>query len=190
MTTFPDSKRVAGRTIEILGGSEKAREVIDAEFGEMHRRWVQDVGTIGRILRSHLYVEHYLSEYLEKANPRLGSVANARLTFAQKLELLDLRDPLQVELLPGINHLNAIRNRLSHRLSAEVTMKDASVFLNAKFFKAMRDAAAKPGIASQDPIDILENFAKYASSSLNNEFSIISKAFTKAIDEFTPPVTI
>jgi len=156
MTKYADPKLVAERTVELLGGSKKAREISDGEFSEMERRWNQDVGAIGRILRSHLYVEHYLSEYLEKANPRLGSVAKARLSFSQKLELLDQKDPLLSEVLPGIKHLNAIRNRLAHRLSANVTADDATVFLNAKFFKAMRDEGAKPDTPSQDPLDILE----------------------------------
>jgi hypothetical protein len=92
MFNHPDSKRVAERTIEILGGPDKFREITNTEFGEMQRRWNQDIDAIGRILRSHLYVEHYLSEYLEKANPRLGSVVKARLSFAQKLKLLDPKD--------------------------------------------------------------------------------------------------
>lgn len=187
MTEFADSKLVAERTVELLGGSEKAREITDAEFGEMQRRWNQDVGAIGRILRSHLYVEHYLSEYLEKANPRLGSVAKAHLTFSQKFELLDHKDPQLAEVLLGIKHLNAIRNRLAHRLSANVTTDDAAVFHNAKLFKAMRDEGAKPDMPSQDPLDILEQFAQYASCFLSNEFSTFGNAFRKALNELTPP---
>ncbi len=187
MPEFPDPTRVAERTVELLGGPEKAREITDAEFGEMQRRWDQDVAAIGRILRSHLYVEHYLSEYLERANPRLGSVTKARLTFAQKLELLDTRDPRLAEVLPGIKHLSTIRNRLAHRLSATVTTEDATVFLGAKLFKAMREGGAKPNTPSQDPLDILEQFAQYASSSLSHEFSAVGNAFGKALDEFTPP---
>jgi len=55
-----DTDRVIARTIELLGGPERARQVTDAEFGEMVTRWNQDTDVIGRILRSHLYVEHYL----------------------------------------------------------------------------------------------------------------------------------
>lgn len=183
MATSPDPKRVIDLTIEILGGIDKAREVTDAEFGEKQRRWNQDVAAIGRILRSHLYVEHYLTEYLEKANPRLGLVSKARLTFAQKLELIDPTDQRLIELLPGIKRLNTIRNRLAHRLSASVTSEDANVFLRARSFKALRDELARPGTASQDPLDILEQFARYASEALNNEFSSLGKAFGQALND-------
>jgi hypothetical protein len=187
MTEFADSKLVAKRTMELLGGPEQFRKITGAEFGEMQRRWNQDVEVIGRILRSHLYVEHYMSEYIEKANPRLGSVAKARLTFSQKLELLDQKNPQLVEVLPGVKHLNAIRNRLAHRLSANVTTEDAAVFLNAKLFKALRNEGAKPATPSQDPLDILEEFAQYTSSTLSNEFSAFGNAFRTALNEFTAP---
>ena len=170
-----------------MGGAEKFREITDSEFGEMQRRWNQDVVAIGRILRSHLYVEHYLHEYIEKSNPRLGPLANARLTFSQKLTLVDHKDPQVAEVLPGIKHLNTIRNRLAHRLSANLTEEDAAVFLNAKLFRAMRDEGAKPGKPSQDPLDVLEKFAQYAGSCLNQEFSALGNAFREALNELTPP---
>jgi hypothetical protein len=186
---FPDSQKVAQRTIELLGGSDNFRDVIDAEFGEMQQRWNQDIVAIGRILRSHLYVEHYLGEYLTKANLRLGPVAQGRLTFAQKLALLDPKDTRLSDVLPGIKHLNKIRNRLAHNLSAVVTTHDASIFLSAKYFKAMRDEGAKPGVPSQDPLDVLEQFAQHASHSLGGEFSPFGIAFAKALSDCSLPAT-
>lgn len=116
-------------------------------------------------------------------------MAKARLTFAQKLELLDQNDSRLAEVLPGIKRLNVIRNRLAHRLSAVVTEEDAEVFLEAKLFKALRDEGAKPDTPSKNPLDVLEAFAQYASSSLSHEFSVFGNAFRKALDEFTPPAT-
>lgn len=81
--------RVIERTIELLGGADRASEKTDREFGEMVERWGQDVDAIGRILRAHLYVEHYLTDYIQHANPRLGSTAKARLSFNHKLALFD-----------------------------------------------------------------------------------------------------
>ena len=183
MHPFPDPAAVIARTIEILGGHDEAWAIIDKEFSSMTHRWNQDVDAIGRILRSHLYVEHYLSEYLEKANPRLGSISQARLTFAQKVNLLDSNNPRLSEILPGIRQLNKIRNRLAHQLTSPITNEDAAVFLQASFFKAMREEGAKPALPSQEPIDILEQFAQHASSWLSNEFSRFSNAFGKALDE-------
>lgn len=174
-----DAKTIAEKTIELLGGRDKAFALLNTEFGEMRTRWNQDVVAIGRILRSHLYVEHYLTEFLEKANPRLGSLSDARLTFTQKIQLLNPNQQL-ARVVPGIKRLNAIRNRLAHRLDAHVTDEDAQVFLSDGVFEAMRTEGAKPGTPSSDPLDVLESFAQHVSTMLQHEFSVFGNAFSKA----------
>ena len=187
LSTFSDPNRVVERTVELLGGHIKAHEVIDKEFDDMQRRWNQDVRTIGRILRAHLYVEHYLDQYLEKTNPRLGPLAGARLSFAQKIELLDPTDPQLIEIVPGIKHLNTIRNRLAHKLSGTITPEDRSVFLSAPYFNAFHKESEKRGRPSQDPLDVLEHFAQYASQALNHQFSTFGNALAKALHECNQP---
>ena len=178
-----DTQKIIAHTIELMGGREKAKEITDAEFGEVQRRWNQDITTIGRILRAHLFVEHYLNEHLMRVNPKLGSVEKARLSFAQKTALLNSSDRRLSEVLPGIRHLNAIRNRLAHRLSATVDEVDAELFLKAQYFAALRTEGAKPGKPTEDPLNILEEFARYASTTLTSEFSPFSVAFSKALSE-------
>lgn len=56
---------IGRRALELMGGRENALASMEAEFDEMKERWNQDTDTIGRILRSHLYLEHYLTEYLQ-----------------------------------------------------------------------------------------------------------------------------
>ena len=186
MSQFPDKELVINRTLELLGGPDRARQVIEAEFSSMTKRWSQDVESIGRILRAHLYLEHYMTEYLEKANPRLGSLSDARLSFNQKVFLLDAGSPTLIDLIPGIKHLNKVRNRLAHQLTAIVREEEAAVFLDAEFFKAMRDESAKPNLPSQNPLDILEEFGQHASVRLCSEFSEFSKAFGQALSEPHP----
>lgn len=181
-----DPTLVVKRTFELLGGKDRASQVIDSEFSSMTRRWNQDVESIGRILRSHLYLEHYITEYLEKANPRLGKISAARLTFNQKVALLDSQNPRLADVLPGIKHLNKIRNRLAHDLTSTLSTEDAAVFLETKFFRAMRNEGAKPQVQSQDPLDILEDFAQHASSRFSNEFGEFSRAFGRALEELAP----
>lgn len=183
MSQFPDKEIVINRTLELLGGPDRARQVIDAEFDSMTKRWNQDVESIGRILRAHLYLEHYMTEYLEKSNPRLGSLSDARLSFNQKVLLLDA-NPSLIDLIPGIKRLNTVRNRLAHQLTAIVREEDAAVFLEAGFFKAMRDEGGKPNLPSQNPLDILEEFAQHASVRFSSEFGEFSKAFAQALREF------
>ncbi|MFP3670621.1 hypothetical protein SB717_36660, partial [Priestia sp. SIMBA_032] len=79
---------IATRALELMGGREKAFAAMEADYDAMKERWNQDTDSIGRILRAHLYLEHYLTEYLQHANPALGDLDEARLTFAQKANLL------------------------------------------------------------------------------------------------------
>lgn len=91
--------------------------------------------------------------------------------------------------LPGIKRLNAIRNRLAHRLDAKVAEEDAEVFLSDEIFKSMRIEGAKPGIPSNDPLDILEAFAQHVSVVLQHEFSVLGNAFMK-VHEIVHPKQI
>lgn len=183
MTKTPDPISVMTKTIMILGGRERLREAMDEELSEMTSRWDQDIDSIGRILRSHLYVEFYMTDYLQKSNPILGSLKSAKLSFAQKLALLDPHDSRVKEILEGLKHLNAIRNRLAHRLNAIVGPEDSAIFLRAEYFGAMRVARFLPVNPSDNPLDILEDFAKYATSTFTHKFSVVGQAFTQALNE-------
>lgn len=189
MSSHSDPERVVRRVVELLGGVERTRVITDQEFSEMNQRWSQNIEAIGRILRSHLYVEHYLIEYIEKANPRLGAPGKARLTFAQKVDLLDPNDERVNEVKEGVKHLNKIRNRLAHGLNAVVTVDDAAVFLRGERFAAVRFQRALPGVPSNEPMDILEEFAQYASHAFTGEFSRVGQALAQAIREYNNPLT-
>ncbi len=159
---------------------------MEAEYHAMKDRWNQDTQMIGRILRSHLYVEYYLTEYLQAANRTLGSIDEARLTFAQKVSLLRADDHLANILIGGIRHLNRIRNRLAHNLAAEVTDEDAKVFLSQGLFRAMREARAKDDgePISAAPLDVLDEFAEFASAMLHNGTTPHGEAFGQALREW------
>ena len=107
----------------------------------MKQRWNKDFVTIARILRAPLHFEHYLTEYLQHTNLRLGDVEAARLTFSQKVQLLPHGDRSIDFVIPGIQHLNKVRNKLAHDLSATVIQEDAKVFLTGHF-------ASRPGCVS------------------------------------------
>jgi hypothetical protein len=177
-----DPIKIAARAMELLGGREKAKAAMEAEYYELKKRWDKDVNLIGRILRAHLHVEYYLTEYLETKNPNLNSLEDNRLTFNQKLKLLRPDDHQVAYLLGGIAHLNKIRNRLAHNLEATVTEDDKKVFLQG-FYKAFREAGYTSIIKSEEPIDILEEFAEFASTMLHGPATPTSQAFKQAIDE-------
>jgi hypothetical protein len=172
--------------MEIMGGREKTIASMEADFYAMKARWNKDVLTIGRILRAHLHVEYYLTEFLQHTNPELGNLDEARITFNQKVNLLRSDDRTVDYLIPGIRHLNKIRNRLAHNLEATVTDDDATVFLQG-LFKAFRDAgvSGSENQLSTNPIDVLEEFAEFASSMLHAPSGQHIQAFRQALKELS-----
>ena len=151
------------------------------EFAAVKERWSQDTDLIGRILRAHLFIEHYALEYLRAENPNLGRLEDARLSFAQKVALLSTEDRVIDEIIPGIKYLNKIRNRLAHNLRAYVTTDDAAVFLSFPLYRAMRDAANKsaPGL-SNEPLPVLEHFAEYAGIALHRSKHVVQVTYPDA----------
>lgn len=178
-----DPEGITRRAFELMGGREAFFAAADKELAEVQARWNQNVETIGRILRAHLFVEHYLTEYLSNANPRLGAASEARLTFAQKVALLDSKNRDISVILPGIKRLNTIRNRLAHNLNAQVTSEDASAFLQCERFAALRAARASESKIGTEPIDVLEDFARHTSIAFTYEFTPVSQAISQAIAE-------
>ncbi len=165
-----DPKSVVKHVIELLGGPEVAFEKVDGEFAQMMVLWDQDAPTIGRILRAHLFVEYFLTELLRTKNPQLGSLDNARLTFSQKVSLIDSKSSEIKYLLPGIRRLNQIRNRLAHSLHANLSVDDADALLSCDLFRAMRDESAKRHSrpASAEPLNVYEDFALHVGSTIKS----------------------
>ena len=122
-STNADLSLLVSKVLENLGGKDKAWEIIDADFRETQLRWRQDVEVLGRILRSHLYLEQYLTDYLERANPHLA-IRKAALRFSQKLDLisslpqfaemsLELGTLTPLEIVSLTDHLRKLLRRMS-----------------------------------------------------------------------------
>ena len=92
---------------------------------------------IGRVLVAHLCVEHYLTRVIERNEPKVFDFEKVRLTFSQKVALLSGRSRLLSAsgLLPGIRCLNAVRNKLSHDIEAQLTKLDVEPMMNTKVGK-------------------------------------------------------
>lgn len=178
-----DQQKITARAIELMGGKDAFFNAADQELEKIHTQWNQNIELIGRILRAHLFVEHYMTEYLAKTNPRLGDLNQARLSFSQKTELLEPSNPDMADIVPGIKRLNKIRNRLAHKLNVQVTEEDSSFFLKSERFAALRSVRDREKPLSTDPLDILEDFAQYTSTVFNYEFTPLSRAISQAIAE-------
>jgi hypothetical protein len=174
------------RVIELSGGKAALNLATDQKLAFINEKWSQDVITIGRILRAHLFVEYFMTDCLSSISPNLGSLEKAKLSFSQKVSLFGDSSAGIGRLLPGIKRLNAIRNRIAHTLRAEITEEDISVILSDVYFKALRNELAKPGKPSCDKLDVIEDFAKHVGSCLESEGdpNSLSKRFAQAFEEF------
>lgn len=162
---MPETDHVILKLFDLYGGKEKFFEVEQKRLAEFNEQWDQDIGAMGRVLRSHLIVEHYMTAYIQKTNPNLGAIDDARLGFAQKVDLLGNLDVLLTSLVPGIRRLNTVRNRLAHNMSVAVTPNDVNVFRSIEYYWAMR-AESEKGYSklSMEPLDIFDHFAQFTAS--------------------------
>ena len=176
-----DAANITETAFEVFGGKNAYLTAADKDLAAINEHWNQNVEVIGRILRAHLFVEHYMTEYLARANPRLGSLSESKLSFFQKVALLDSINPDMVSILPGVKRLNSIRNRLAHNLSTQVVEADKEVFLACAIFSTMRRAKAETHTVGESPLEVLEDFARHTYMAFTYEFSSISKAIEVAI---------
>lgn len=180
-----DHEKVAKRVIELSGGKEQLIEESKRKLKMVNDKWNQDIVAIGRILRAHLFVEYFVTECLAAFNPNIKDIQNARLTFAQKLSLIENYSEVTRELSPGIKRLNQIRNRLAHRLETRVTDQDKDSLLSVLSFKYLREALALPNKPSDDNLEVLEDFAKHVGVQLQSltDTNSLSERFARAISE-------
>lgn len=150
--------------MDTLEGIDKAMQALEPHWAQLWKEvdaerkrfdvlMAQDHDLIGRLLKCHLVVEHYMERYLCK---RLGdeSLTRARLSFFQKAHLLpDHEAPALAK--PGILQLNAIRNKFAHSLDAPLVDTDLGPI--ADFV-----AIARKGVAYPTPIEQIEAFCSIA----------------------------
>ncbi|MBT1443414.1 hypothetical protein KJI95_02605 [Shewanella sp. JM162201] len=180
-----DHEQVVKRVIELSGGKDKLNEEMDSKLAKINEKWNQDVDAIGRILRAHLFVEHFITECLVSFNPALGNIKEARLTFSQKLTLIEGYSEETKELARGIKRLNKIRNQLAHNLSGTVTDQDKESLLSVMSFSTLRDELAKPEMPSDDNLVVLEDFAKHVGARLSSlaDPNSLARRFERVFNE-------
>ena len=156
------------RIFDAYGGKDAFFAASERRLHEYSSAWAQDSEAIGKVLRAHLAVEHFLGEYIATTNPNLGSIDDARISFGQKVALLGTSQAHIADLKPGLTLMNKIRNRIAYRLRADVTNEDKDAFLHIRLFAAMRSEKAKRfGEPPDDPVSVLEQFAHYAAGMLH-----------------------
>lgn len=82
--------------------------------------WQTHGNSIGRIVKSHLLLEHYLNEYLRVIHPSIRNFDALKLSFKQKLNLLELPGEMIHYIGPVLDVINRLRNRLVHSLAIDL----------------------------------------------------------------------
>lgn len=111
---------------------------------------------LGYFLTCHLLIEHYMDEYL-KATVAQFDWEKSRLTFGQRISLLRwevlVRDQ-KYDPIPAIKHMNALRNKISHRLEIKLDV-DALQPLEDYIRKL---TSPRPYVNHTEPRELLDAF--------------------------------
>jgi hypothetical protein len=100
---------------------------IEAQFNAENARFIELMSRpheiVGRLLKCHLVVEHYLDHFLSE-HFGIEDVESAKLGFFNKAMLLPNKAASAAFVKPGILKLNTLRNRAGHNLGSDITFED------------------------------------------------------------------
>lgn len=131
---------------------------IAARFNQENARFIALIqrphDVVGRLLKCHLIVEHYLERFLTE-HFGLESIGDAKLNFFNKAMLIPTRASSAAFVRPGILKLNSIRNKAGHNLGGEPDFADLG-----PINEVLR--IARPGVNFNSPIEAIEAFTTVA----------------------------
>jgi hypothetical protein len=141
--------------------------VFNSEMLSLLNKQTDDLGSI---LKCHLIVEYYIDKYLKAAYPTIVKWKEARLTFAQKLELLS-NDKTSIGIYyPAIKALNTIRNKFSHNFQYNIETKDYEEI--KKIMYAWYKAFGKPLLKD---IELIKDFTVWLCANIDTLTNGINK---------------
>lgn len=82
------------------------------------------------IVRGHLYLEHVLIQFLNQALPLPEAIDLRRVPYSMKIDLCVALRLIRPSLVPPMNKVNELRNRVAHNLHYVFTEKDKLDFYN------------------------------------------------------------
>ena len=130
-------------------------EEIEGWFQEQNARYLAlmtaDHDTLGRVLKAHLVIERFMTEFLEDRFGR-DELQSANLSFHKKASLLPNAGSAASFVKPGIMALNRIRNRFGHDPEATLNVSDLGLIREAL-------AIMRPDKEFGDPVSQIEEFA-------------------------------
>ena len=160
-------------------------DVIDQHFESENARFKELIATshddLGRILKCHLVVEHYLDRFLVE-HYRLPELENGRFSFYQKAFLLPNGRAAAAFVKPGILRLNTIRNKFGHYVATTLTFDDLGAMT-----EVLR--IARPDVLVPSPVDAVEAFTAVACAFLLVPPPKLQEVFADAFEELQVAVS-
>ncbi len=154
-------------------------KAIEAHFEHENNRFkallAQDHDLLGRVLKCHLVIEHYLDRFLT-AHYEIRDLADAKLSFYQKAKLLPDSASAAAFVKPGIVRLNTIRNQFGHTLRPVLRNNDLGTINDAL-------SVARRGVKFKEPIEAIEAFTTVACTFLIVPPPKLQEIFMKAFSE-------
>jgi len=147
----------------------------EAENDRFKALVARDHDLLGRVLKCHLVIEHYINQFLRE-HYRISDLDEVRLSFFQKAKLLPSSESSAAFVKPGILELNSIRNKFGHRINASIANRD----LNAinEVLRIARRGTKFPGA-----IEKIEAFTTIACTFLVIPPPALRQAFVEAFSE-------
>jgi hypothetical protein len=154
----------------------KIQEHFDAENERFKALMAGEHDALGRVLKCHLIVEHYMDQFLEQ-HFHLEHLAEAKLTFFQKATLLPTRGTTAAVVKPGILKLNWVRNQYGHNLAVEIDQNKMRVIDDLL-------AIMRPDTVFESLADRIEAFTTVACVCLLEAPPGIARRFQEAFADF------
>jgi hypothetical protein len=150
---------------------------IEDRFAEENARFkklmLQDHDVIGRVLKCHLVVEHYMDRFL---TDQYGLPGIENLNFFQKASMLPATASTAAFVKPGILRLNAVRNKFGHSIEADLEQLQLHAIIDVL-------NVARKGVRFTSNIDRIEAFTTISCTFLMVPPPHLKDVFMKAFSQ-------
>jgi len=170
---------------EVLEVMKPHMSSIEKHFTEMNDMFLglinQPHDYIGRVLKCHLVVEHFLTKFLHDYY-KIERLDNLKLRFAQKAEMIPQNGLSASFVRPGIIQLNRVRNKCGHDLNSSIERHEIS-----SIYQVLE--ISRKGLKFDDPVNAIEAFTPIACAFLSLPPPELQEVFIcafKAISTYDP----
>ena len=159
--------KVSLREFHRLLSQNPALSENDRAFGAKFLKDIAGEDAIGVVIRAHLYAESTLNQLIEECLFRPNAMNVVELAFRIKVPLAAALGIIPEDFQPPLKQLNVLRNKLAHRLDAEISNSD----LDSLFYSfAQDDRKAITGVKQ------LLNILAYMHGSLHGQLNRVRQA--------------